>query len=132
MQAAVRRPPFDPPRIANLLGEVKPSLIRYSAAAMKSSYEFCLFEMIPALCHSSPYSPLFCAVVLIVRDMEATRGRKKDKGKPSADIGDRVDSVEAADKVASSCAECRVERNVESSITVQNRGVVSIKCESLC
>ena len=33
------------------------SLTRYSAAAMKSSKTFCFFSNMPALCHSSPYSP---------------------------------------------------------------------------
>uniref|UniRef100_A0A7C8YKA9 Uncharacterized protein n=1 Tax=Opuntia streptacantha TaxID=393608 RepID=A0A7C8YKA9_OPUST len=31
--------------------------MRYSAAAMKSSKQFCFLSSVPALCHSSPYSP---------------------------------------------------------------------------
>ena len=32
--------------------------MRWLAAAIKSSNTFCFFSNIPALCHSSPYSPL--------------------------------------------------------------------------
>ena len=31
--------------------------INHWPAAMKSSKTFCLFSLVPALCHASPYSP---------------------------------------------------------------------------
>ena len=40
----------------HLLGDVYFFSIRHSAAAMKSSYAFCLFSKIASLCHWSPYS----------------------------------------------------------------------------
>ena len=57
MQAPTSRPPFDPPAIASLGVEVYLCAISHSAAAMKSSKTFCFLSFVPALCHSSPYSP---------------------------------------------------------------------------
>ena len=34
-----------------------PLAISHSAAAMKSSKTFCFLSLVPAWCHSSPYSP---------------------------------------------------------------------------
>src|SRR5690606_40366659 len=51
------KPPFDPPWQARYSGDVKPSLIKYSAAAIKSSITFCFCIFVPASCHFSPYSP---------------------------------------------------------------------------
>ena len=55
-QAATKRPPFESPFIHKAFLFVYCSLMRYSAAAWKSSNTFCLFCVRPALCHSSPYS----------------------------------------------------------------------------
>ena len=43
--------------MASLSEDVYFSLIKYSAAPIKSSNTFCFFSNIPALCHVSPYSP---------------------------------------------------------------------------
>ena len=45
------------PEMASLSARVYLFAMSHSAAAMKSSNTFCLFSFIPALCHSSPYSP---------------------------------------------------------------------------
>lgn len=46
--APTSRPPFEPPFIVSLEGEVYPSLMRYSAAHWKSVKQFCLFASMPA------------------------------------------------------------------------------------
>ena len=56
-QAPTKRPPLEPPWMTSLSLQVYFSLIRYSAAAIKSSNPFCLFRRRPWLCHFSPYSP---------------------------------------------------------------------------
>jgi hypothetical protein len=55
--APTSRPPFEPPRMASLPGDVYLLATRYSAAPMKSSNTFCLRSSFPAWCHASPYSP---------------------------------------------------------------------------
>ena len=55
--APTRRPPLLPPWMASFGVEVYFSLIRYSAAAMKSSNTFCFFCSRPASYHAWPYSP---------------------------------------------------------------------------
>src|SRR4051812_45069763 len=67
MQAPTKRPPFEPPLITNFSLLVYLFSIKYSAAAMKSSNTFCFFSLVPALCHSSPYSdpPLMFATTLL-------------------------------------------------------------------
>ena len=55
--APMRRPPFEPPRIASLELDVYFCAIRYSAAAIKSSKIFCFWSFVPARCQESPYSP---------------------------------------------------------------------------
>src|SRR5690606_15331291 len=57
MTAPTKRPPFEPPAIANFSDEVYFSLIRYSAAAIQSSHTFCFFSLVPDRCQFSPYSP---------------------------------------------------------------------------
>ena len=57
IQAPTSKPPLEPPTIAILSLLVYLSLIRYSAAAMKSSNTFCFCIFVPAMCQSSPYSP---------------------------------------------------------------------------
>ena len=55
--APINNPPLLPPCIASFPGRVYCSLLRYSAAAAKSSNTFCFLVRLPALCHSSPNSP---------------------------------------------------------------------------
>src|SRR5688572_14557239 len=57
MQAPTNKPPLEPPLIAKYCEDVILSFIKNSAAAIKSSNTFCLFNLVPALCHLSPYSP---------------------------------------------------------------------------
>lgn len=46
--APTSRPPFEPPFIVSLEGDVYPSLMRYSAAHWKSVKQFCLLASMPA------------------------------------------------------------------------------------
>src|ERR1044071_1084743 len=55
--APISSPPFEPPLIARCAGDVQPLDSSQRAAARKSSNTFCLASSMPALCHSSPYSP---------------------------------------------------------------------------
>lgn len=48
-----KRPPLEPPLIVSLLGDVYPSLMRYSAACWKSSKQFCLLAKIPPRRHQN-------------------------------------------------------------------------------
>ena len=57
MTAPTSRPPFEPPSMARRGVDVYFSLMRYSAAAMKSSKTFCFLSSMPPLCQASPYSP---------------------------------------------------------------------------
>ena len=56
IQAPTNKPPLLRPLIANLADDVYFSLIKYSAAEIKSSNTCCLLFNIPALCQASPYS----------------------------------------------------------------------------
>ena len=51
MTAPTSRPPFDPPWMASLAGDVYLLAMSHSAAAMKSSKTFCFFSFVPASCH---------------------------------------------------------------------------------